>query len=57
MLNERIGGTPPERIPPAEHIKAVEKRLKSAVPKMELGEKDAGGLLCEVKSGAESKDQ
>ena len=42
---ERIGGTPPEQIPPAEHIKEVEKRLKNAVPKMELGEKDAGGLL------------
>ena len=42
---ERIGGTPPEQIPPAEHIKEVEKRLKNVVPKMELGEKDAGGLL------------
>lgn len=42
---ERIGGTPPEQIPPAEHIKEVEKRLKSAVPKMELDEQDAGGLL------------
>lgn len=26
----KIGGTPPENIPPAEHIKKVEKRLKSA---------------------------
>ena len=42
---ERIGGTPPEQIPPAEHIKEVEKRIKNSVPKMELGEKDAGGLL------------
>ncbi len=42
---ERIGGTPPEQIPSVEHIKEVEKRLKNAVPKMELGEKDAGGLL------------
>lgn len=42
---ERIGGTPPEQIPPAEHIKEVEKRIKNAVPKMELDEKDAGGLL------------
>ncbi|MCR4304512.1 MAG: DNA damage-inducible protein D [Gallionella sp.] len=41
----RIGGTPPEQIPPAEHIKEVEKRIKNAVPKMELEEKDAGGLL------------
>jgi DNA-damage-inducible protein D len=42
---ERIGGTPPENIAPAEHIKEVEKRLKSAVPKMQIGEQDAGGLL------------
>lgn len=42
---ERIGGTPPEKIPPAEHIKEVERRLKNTMPKMELGEKDAGGLL------------
>lgn len=42
---ERIGGTPPERIPPAEHIKEVEKRLKDATPKLELDEREAGGLL------------
>jgi DNA-damage-inducible protein D len=42
---ERIGGTLPEQIPPAEHIKEVEKRIKNAVPQLELGEKDAGGLL------------
>lgn len=42
---ERIGGTLPEQIPPAEHIKEVEKRIKNAVPKMKLDEKDAGGLL------------
>lgn len=46
----RIGGTPPEQIPPAEHIKEVEKRIKNAVPKMELDEKDAGGLLGDVKN-------
>lgn len=46
---ERIGGTPPEKIPPAEHIKEVEKRLKNTVPKMELDEKDAGGLLGDKK--------
>lgn len=45
-----IGGTLPEQIPPAEHIKEVEKRIKNAVPKMELGEKDAGGLLGDIKS-------
>ena len=42
---ERIGGTPPEQIFPAEHIKEVEKRIKNSVPKMELDKKDAGGLL------------
>jgi DNA-damage-inducible protein D len=41
----RIGGTLPEQIPPAEHIKEVEKRVKTAVPKLELDDKDAGGLL------------
>jgi DNA-damage-inducible protein D len=50
---ERIGGTLPERIPPAEHIKEVEKRIKNAVPKMELGEKDAGGLLGDKNNNAE----
>ncbi len=42
---KRIGGTLPESIPPAEHIKEVEKRLKSATPKLGLDERDAGGLL------------
>jgi len=42
---KRIGGTPPENIAPAEHIKDVEKRLKSATPKLKLDERDAGGLL------------
>jgi DNA-damage-inducible protein D len=42
---QRIGGTPPESIPPAEHIKQVEKRIKTATPKLELDEHDAGGLL------------
>jgi len=47
---ERIGGTLPEQIPPAEHIKEVEKRIKNAVPKMELDGKDAGGLLGDAKN-------
>jgi DNA-damage-inducible protein D len=42
---KRIGGTLPEDIPPAEHIKHVEKRIKSATPKLELEEKDAKGLI------------
>lgn len=40
----KIGGTPPEKIPPAEHIKKVEKRLKKARPKLFLDEKDSGLL-------------
>ncbi|OGN56737.1 MAG: DNA damage-inducible protein D [Chlamydiae bacterium RIFCSPHIGHO2_12_FULL_44_59] len=40
----KIGGTPPENIPPAEHIKKVEKRLKKAKPKLLLDDKDAGLL-------------
>jgi DNA-damage-inducible protein D len=42
---KRIGGTLPENIDPAEHIKEVEKRLKSSTPKLELDQRDAGGLL------------
>lgn len=42
---KRIGGTPPENIPPAEHIKQVEKRLKAATPKLALDDRDASGLL------------
>ena len=38
----KIGGTPPENIPPVEHIKKVEKRLKKAKPKLLLGDKDFG---------------
>ena len=41
----RIGGTPPEKLPPAEHIKLIEKRVKKASPKLELEEKDAKGLI------------
>jgi len=44
---ERIGGTKPEQIPPAEPIKDVEKRLKAATPKLQLDERDATGLLGE----------
>ena len=42
---KRIGGTPPEHLPPAEHIKLVEKRLKGVSPRLELEEKDAKGLI------------
>ena len=48
---QRIGGALPENIPPAEHIKAVEKRLKSATPKLALDDQDAKGLLWEKDGG------
>lgn len=44
---KRIGGELPEHIVPAEHIKQVERRVKDAVPKLELDEREAGGLLGE----------
>ena len=50
---KRIGGALPENIAPAEHIKEVEKRLKTATPKLELDDRDAGGLL----GGAIDKDK
>ena len=42
---KRIGGTLPEQIQPAEHIKEVEKRVKTTTPKLTLDEREAGGLL------------
>jgi DNA-damage-inducible protein D len=50
---QRIGGTLPEDIPPAEHIKEVEKRLKSGTPKLALDDRDTKGLLWEEDSGDE----
>lgn len=44
---KRIGGALPENIPPAEHIKLVEKRLKDTTPRLALDEREAGGLLGE----------
>lgn len=44
---KRIGGVMPEKIPPAEHISKVEKRIKSTPPLLELDGKDAKGLIGE----------
>jgi DNA-damage-inducible protein D len=41
----KIGGTPLENIPPAEHIKNVKKRLKNTKPVLTLDVKDAQGLV------------
>ena len=42
---QRIGGTLPEDIRPAEHIKNVEKRMNAAAPQFELSGKDAKRLV------------
>ena len=42
---KRIGGTLPENIPPAEHIKVVQKRIKGVKPRLHLDEKNAKGLI------------
>lgn len=44
---KRIGGKLPENLEPAEHIKQVEKRLKTSTPKLELDGPDAKGLIGE----------
>jgi DNA-damage-inducible protein D len=41
---EEIGGTLPENIPPVEPIKKVEKRLKTARPRLTLDPKDTLGI-------------
>lgn len=40
----RIGGSLPENIPPAEHIKKIRKRIAGAKPKLQLDDRDAKGL-------------
>ena len=42
---KRIGGIMPEKIPAAEHISEVEKRIKNTPPLLELDEEDAKGLV------------
>ncbi len=42
---KRIGGSLPENLPPAEHIKQVEKRIKQATPRLELEGPEAQGLI------------
>ncbi len=41
----KIGGTLPENILPAEHIKNVKKRLKNTKPKLILDSKNVGSLI------------
>ena len=42
---KRIGGTLPENIPSAEHIKVVQKRIKDVKPRLQLDDKNAKGLI------------
>jgi DNA-damage-inducible protein D len=42
---KRIGGTLPENIPPAEHIKIVQKRIKGIKPRLQLDEHNAKGII------------
>ena len=42
---KRIGGTLPENIPSAEHIRIVQKRIKGVKPRLKLDEKNAKGLI------------
>lgn len=41
---ERIGGTMPENLPPAEPIEQVAARIQGTTPRIELGEREAKGL-------------
>jgi DNA-damage-inducible protein D len=52
---KRIGGTLPEHILPAEHIKQVKKRIETATPHLELQEQDAKGLLAGQSKVGDSK--
>jgi len=45
---KRIGGVLPENLPPGEHIKQIEKRVRHAAPKLALDDNDASGLLGDV---------
>ena len=49
---ERIGGTLPKNLPPAEHINHVAKRVEQATQKLELDGADAQGLIGEEHEAA-----
>ena len=51
--SKKIGGTPPENLPPAEHIKQVATRIAVAPPRLQLEDKDATGLAGERESGGD----
>ncbi len=51
---EKIGGTPPENIPPEEHIKKVKQRLKTSKPMLNLNPADARGLIPSINKAEEN---
>jgi DNA-damage-inducible protein D len=51
---KRIGGTLPENLPPAEHIKQVEKRIKHAPPNLALDGPEVTGSAGEEAEAAET---
>jgi DNA-damage-inducible protein D len=53
---KRIGGTLPENLPPAEHIKHLQKRIKHATPKLELDSEDARGLASRDSDSAQHEE-
>jgi DNA-damage-inducible protein D len=54
---QRIGGTLPENLPPAEHIKQVQKRIAGAPPKLQLEDKDAKGLAGDETQASEAEGE
>jgi len=53
---KRIGGTLPENIAPAEHIKQVQKRIKAVKPRLQLGDKNGKGLIGDNKREQHKED-
>ena len=53
---KRIGGTLPENIAPAEHIKHVQKRIKAVRPRLQLGDKNGKGLIGDNKTEPQKED-
>jgi DNA-damage-inducible protein D len=53
---QRIGGTLPGNIPPAEHIRHVQERLATTPPKLQLEDKDAKGLTGDEGEGKSAAD-
>lgn len=53
---KRIGGTLPENIAPAEHIKQVQKRIKAVKPRLQLEDNNGKGLIGDNKREPQEKN-